>query len=293
VRAAGFGTSAESGIGPPIVGNEPVRWRGGTSMVHVFPSANANGAHFSALAGRRWNMRSRRLLASTTLVALVLGTGSIAVAKRQPKEPPSFPGAASFVSAVDNPFFPLPPGTTYSFSGVQDGVPTSDVMHVNRKTKEILGVDCTEVHDQAFENGVLVEDTLDWYAQDVDGSVWYFGEDTKELDAAGNVVSTEGSWQAGVNGAQPGVIMEASPQVGDLYFQEFSEGVAEDVAEVVSLDGSTCVAYGCFDGVLVTREWSPLEPNVVEEKSYASGIGFIRAETIKGGDEIEELVAIH
>ena len=237
-------------------------------------------------------MNGKQLALSTGIIALLIGVGSTAFAKTQPKAPPTFPGVANFVSGVDNPLFPLPPGTTYSFTGEADGVPTSDVMHVNRKTKQIFGVDCTEVHDQAFASGVLVEDTLDWYAQDADGNVWYFGEDTKELDANGAVISTEGSWQAGVSGAQPGIIMEASPQVGDFYFQEYSKGVAQDVAEVVSLDGSTCVPDGCFDGLLVTKEWSQLEPNVVEQKYYASGIGFIRADTIKGGDETEGLASI-
>jgi hypothetical protein len=237
-------------------------------------------------------MNGKLLLVATASIGLVLGMGSPAFAKRQPKAPPPFPGAAGFVSAVDNPLFPLPPGTTYSFTGQQDGIPTSDVMTVNRKQKQVFGVDCTEVHDQAFANGILVEDTLDWYAQDIDGNVWYFGEDTKELDANGNVISTQGSWQAGVNGAQPGIIMEASPQLGDFYYQEFSQGVAQDVAQVVSLDGSTCVSYGCFDGLVVTKEWSQLEPNVVEQKYYASGIGFIRADVIKGGAETEGLASI-
>jgi hypothetical protein len=237
-------------------------------------------------------VRTKRPLAWTSLAALVLAFQSNAVARRQPKGPPPFPGSANFVSGVDNAFFPLPPGTTYSFTGTKDGIPTSNQTYVTHQKKRILSVDCIEVHDQAFENGVLAEDTFDWYAQDVDGNVWYFGEDTKELDPSGNVTSTEGTWQAGVNGAQPGIIMEANPGVGDLYFQEFAQGVAEDVAQVVSLDGSACVPYGCFEDLLVTKEWSQLDPTAVEKKYYASGVGFIRSETVKGGDEATELVGI-
>src|SRR5262245_43612043 len=164
----------------------------------------------------------------------------------------------NFVDRVDNKFFPLTPGTTYFYEGEKEGVPSSDVFIVTHQTQRIAGVRCTVVKDRAYENGVLVEDTIDWFAQDTDGNVWYFGEDTKELDANGNVISTEGSWQAGVNGAQPGIIMEAQPRVGDRYQQEFLVGVAEDMARVSSLNKSATVPYGSFDDLLLTRESSPL-----------------------------------
>lgn len=120
----------------------------------------------------------------------------------------------AFVSRVDNKFFPLTPGVTYFYQGEKEGVPTTDEFIVTHQTQQIAGVKCTVVRDRAFENGILVEDTIDWFAQDTDGNVWYFGEDTKELDANGNVISTEGSWLAGENGAQPGIIMEAHPRIG-------------------------------------------------------------------------------
>lgn len=197
-----------------------------------------------------------------------------------------------FVTNVTNEFFPLEPGTRYFYEGSKDGTPTRDEVHVMHRVTTILNVDCTTVHDRAFEDGVLVEDTFDYYAQDRSGNVWYFGEDTKELDEQGRVVSTEGTWRAGVNGAAPGLIMEAHSQPGDLYYQEMAAGVGEDQATVRSLNSSTCVPYGCFDHVLRIRETNRLEPGVVDQKYYAKGIGFIRSDMIAGGDEHDALVRI-
>ena len=197
-----------------------------------------------------------------------------------------------FVREVDNDFFPLTPGTTFVYEGTKDGVPTRDAMHVTKRTIRILNVDCTIVHDRNFEEGVLVEDTFDYYAQDRSGNVWYFGEDTRELDEQGRVTSTEGSWRAGVNGAAPGLIMEAHPKPGDVYYQEMLVNVAEDMASIRSLTASTCVPYGCFDHVLRTREGSRLEPDVVDQKDYARHLGLIREDTLAGGDEHMALVRI-
>ncbi len=208
------------------------------------------------------------------------------------QQAPDLPAPEDFVSVIDNKFFPLIPGTIFFYEGTTDGVPTSNETLVTRQTRKILGVTTTVVHDRVYEDGVLVEDTFDWYAQDVDGNVWYFGEDSKELDRDGNVISTAGSWEAGVNGAQPGIIMEADPRVGDRYQQELAEGVAEDMARVLSLDEFACVTYGCFDDLLVTREWSPLERGVAEDKYYAEDVGFILGIMVKGGDERTELVRI-
>ena len=197
-----------------------------------------------------------------------------------------------WVSEVTNPYFPLRPGTTFHYEGTSEGVSTFDDTAVTRETKVILGVICTVVQDDAHEGGILVESTLDWYAQDLNGNVWYFGEYSKRLDPQGNVISTEGSWEAGVNGAQQGIIMEAHPRVGDKYNQEFSSGVAEDKAQVLSVNKATCVIHGCYDDLLLTKEWSPLEKNVTEHKYYAPGVGFIRIEMVKGGEERSELVRI-
>jgi len=198
----------------------------------------------------------------------------------------------NFVSKIDNPYFPLRPGTTFTYRGETEGVPTRNVTIVTNDTKVILGVTTTVVHDQVYENGVLAEDTFDWYAQDKAGNVWYFGEDTKELDENGNVISTEGTWEAGVNGAEPGIVMEANPKKGDKYQQEFAADVAEDMAQVVGFVDSFCVSYGCFNNVLVTKEWTPLERGVVENKYYAKGVGFIYGVMVKGGDEQIELVRV-
>jgi len=198
----------------------------------------------------------------------------------------------NFVGVIDNKYFPLTPGTTFIYRGETEGLPTRNETYVTYDTKVILGVTTTVVHDQAFEEGVLVEDTFDWYAQDVDGNVWYFGEDTKELDENGDVISTEGSWEAGVDGAEQGIIMLADPKKGDRYQQEIAPDVAEDMAQVVGFEESFCVSYGCFEDVLVTKEWSPLERGVVENKYYAKDVGFIFGVMVKGGDEQSELVRI-
>lgn len=206
---------------------------------------------------------------------------------------PSLPDPEDFVSVIDNPYFPLDPGTTYYYEGESDGEPMTDEMYVTHDTIEILGIECVVVHDQVFDaDGYLAEDTYDFYAQDVDGNVWYMGEDTEELDHDGNVLSTEGTWRAGVDGAEPGLIMEADPKVADHYRQEYLKGEAEDEAKVVSLDESLDIAYGSFDELLLTKEWTPLEVGVAEGKYYAAGIGFIYSEVTHGGDEVLELVDV-
>ena len=205
---------------------------------------------------------------------------------------PAASSPAGWAGEVTNPYFPLHPGTTFHYEGETDGIPTSDDMAVTHDVKVITGVSCTVVRDRVYTNGVLSEDTFDWYAQDTDGNVWYFGEDTKELDPDGHVISTEGSWQAGVNGAVAGIIMEAHPRVGDKYQQEFAVGVAQDMAQVASVNKSLCVAYGCFDDLLVTKEFTPLEKGVTEHKFYARGVGNIFEDVVKGGDEHSELVSV-
>lgn len=231
--------------------------------------------------------KKRFFILTTILLAMLLVSVSAAGAKPSLQLDPG-----NFVSVIDNPYFPLEPGTTFTYRGETEGTPTRNVTTVTSDTKVILGVTTIVVHDQAYEDGVLVEDTFDWYAQDKDGNVWYFGEDTKELDENGKVISTEGSWEAGVDGAEPGIIMEANPKKGDKYQQEFAADVAEDMAQVIGFEDSFCVRYGCFEDVLVTKEWTPLERGVVENKYYAPGVGFIFGEMVKGGDEQTELVRV-
>jgi hypothetical protein len=231
------------------------------------------------------------LLAAVGLLATALIAVSASSALAKPQSPTGI-SPANFVRHVDNEYFPLRPGTTYYYAGEKDGIPTTNEVFVTHETKVIMGVTTTVVHDNAYEDGVLNEKTIDWYAQDKQGNVWYFGEDAKELAPDGTVVSTEGSWQAGVSGAQPGIVMKGEPRVGDRYNQEVAPGVAEDKAQVLRVDASKCAPYGCFDEVLVTKEWTPLHPGIVERKWYAEGIGMIAGKMVKGGSEHTELVKI-
>jgi hypothetical protein len=190
---------------------------------------------------------------------------------------------ATFVEAVDNPYFPLAPGTLWVYEGSGDAEGETDTVEVLTETRTVMGVVCTAVRDVVSMDGEPVEVTEDWYAQDADGNVWYFGEETAEYEN-GEVVSTAGAWEAGVDGAQPGIIMPAEPQVGVTYRQEFYAGEAEDMAKAVEIGASATVPQGSFTDVLVTEDWTPLEPEVAERKSYAPGLGLVREEQVRGGD---------
>lgn len=233
------------------------------------------------------NWTSRLLLPAFAFSAglvLHLGCSSSTIIK-PPSELPDF------VATVDNPFFPLTPGTVFRYEGQTGGHDEINTVTVTSDTKEILGVTCTVVADSVWIDEELVEVTLDWFAQDVDGNVWYMGEDSREIEN-GNVVSTEGSWEAGVDGATPGYIMLAHPEVGDQYRQEYYRGEAEDMARVTSLSESVTVPYGDFDGCLKTKEWSPLEPGASEYKYYASGVGLVLVEDGEGGSDRSSLVSV-
>jgi len=204
---------------------------------------------------------------------------------------PTFPGANQFVQTIDNRFLPLEPGTTFIYREKADGETNRDVVAVTNQTKTILGVETVVVRDTATDaKGDLVEDTLDWYGQDKAGNVWYFGEDTKEYKN-GHVATTKGSWQAGVKGAKPGIVMEANPHPGNTYRQECASGVAEDAAKVLRLGESVTVPFGTFHNVLVTKDYTLLD-STVEHKQYAPCIGFVRSEMVKGGKEVAVLVDV-
>ena len=190
---------------------------------------------------------------------------------------------ANFVATVDNPFFPLTPGTTVTYGGDEKIVVT-----VTSDTKLIVGVAATVVRDKVFVDGALEEDTTDWFAQDRQGNVWYFGEQTAEY-SDGKITSTKGSWTAGVDGAQPGVVMLAHPQIGDAYRQEYFKGEAEDMASVTAVTGKITVPAGAYSDILVTEEWTPLEPDVRERKTYGRGVGLVEIRRIKGGSELIQL----
>jgi len=191
-----------------------------------------------------------------------------------------------FSARVDNPWFPLPRGTTYVYEGSKDGEPGRDVVTVTRRTTTIAGAPCAVVSDRLYLRGRLAERTTDWYTQDRLGNVWYFGEQTAELDRNGRVTSTEGSWQAGVDGARPGIFMPARPRVGASFRQEFLRGHAEDHFRIIGLVGMAT------KNALLTREWTPLEPEVVDHKLYVRGVGEVLEETARGGREHFELVSV-
>jgi len=198
---------------------------------------------------------------------------------------------SNFVAQITNPYLPGIPGTAFHYrSETPEGVEIN-VVRYTRRTKQILGVTVTVIRDQVFLNGELTEDTRDWEAQDKDGNVWYFGEDTKELEN-GKVVTTEGSWEAGVNGAQPGIIMLAHPKTGLTYIQEDAPDVAEDRGKALSLKAKVSVPFGSFDHCLQTLEWSLLELGVRDHKFYCPGIGMVKEASPKHGHITSELFAI-
>jgi hypothetical protein len=181
----------------------------------------------------------------------------------------NFPGGP-----VTNPFFPLAVGSVRTYEKMTDEGLEQVVVEVTADTKVILGVTCVVVRDTVTLDGEVIEDTFDWFAQDMDGNVWYLGEDSKEYED-GMVVSTEGSWEAGVDGALAGIIMWGAPVVGTTYRQEFYEGEAEDMGTVIALDAMVTVPWGAFAGCLETEDFTPLEPGHVEAKYYAPGIGLV------------------
>lgn len=198
---------------------------------------------------------------------------------------------ANFSNVVDNRYFPLKPGTTYTYTGIKDGQPSRTTVVVTHRTRRIAGVTCVVVRDTLKVRGRLAERTIDWYAQDRAGNVWYFGESSHDYKN-GKLVTTQGSWEAGVRGARPGIIMEAHPRVGDTYGQEHLSRVAADHAAVVSLSRLVRVPYGSFRSALMTREWSPLEPGVVEHKFYVSGVGNVYTVMVKGGSDRDSLARV-
>ncbi|HTG16409.1 MAG TPA: hypothetical protein VK747_14260 [Blastocatellia bacterium] len=195
---------------------------------------------------------------------------------------------ANFVEGITNPLFPMTPGTTFVYRGGGEDVRVT----VTDRTKVILGVKCVVVRDVVTASGQVVEDTEDFFAQDVQGNVWYFGEIVQDFEN-GELVSLAGSFKAGVNGAKPGIIMRATPRVGDVYRQEFLLAEAEDVAEVLSLTASAMVpAASCTNDCLITKETTPLEPGVVENKYYARGVGFILQVDPETGERLELIEVI-
>ena len=245
----------------------------------------------------------RRVLAAAAGVAAALTVSACGTETPAPAPRPAATSAAASSTAVyapvidpaafrptgDHPLFPLRPGLRWEYRSARpDGVETT-VVTVTGKTKTIMGVSCAEVRDTVTVDGALKEDTLDWYAHQHDGTVWYFGEDTKEYED-GKVSTTKGSWVAGVDGALPGIVMPAHPRVGDHYRQEFYPGEAEDMADVLATAERATVPTGAYHGVLKTKDYTPLEPEVLEHKYYAPGVGPVLTVDVAGGGTRDELV---
>jgi hypothetical protein len=200
------------------------------------------------------------------------------------------PPASEFSARVDNEWFPLKPGTRYVYIGEKDGKPARDVVTVTHLTKTIDGVPCVVVHDRLYLRGRLGERTTDWYSQDAQGNVWYFGEDTAELDEHGRVTSRSGTWMTGVHGAEPGIYMPAHPRLGQSGRQEYYKGQAEDHFKVIGLFPT--VAGRRTRNAVLTQEWTPLEPGTIDHKLYVRGIGIVLEQTERGSSERAELVSV-
>ena len=241
-------------------------------------------------------MRQRTGLAAIVVALLVVTSAGVAGAgartgdRRAPGggyEPTIRP--ADFGGPIDNPYLPLVPGARSVYTVTTPEGPEQIVVEVTNDTRKILGISTVVVHDVATKDGQVIEDTFDWYAQDAAGTVWYFGEDTTSYK--NGAASTAGSWEAGVNGAQPGIVMKAHPRVGAAYRQEYLRGTAEDRARVLSVDASASVPFGTYERSLVkTKDITDLEPDLVEHKYYARGIGAVLEVDVRGGSERVELV---
>jgi hypothetical protein len=237
-----------------------------------------------------------RAVLAVGVASTLIGVGSASVARTIParaQTPRSIKSGAGrgwpatlspsdFVARVDNPWFPLKPGSKYRYRGNKEGTRMTDVVKVTHRTKWILGVKTTVVHDVVRMHGRREEVTNDFYAQDCHRNVWYFGEATKELDRHGNTISTEGSFKAGVDGARAGVYISGHPKVGQSARQEFYKGHAEDHFKVLDRNVRVSVPYVTSRHALRTKEWTPLEPNVLDNKYYVRGVGSVREVAVKG-----------
>ena len=237
--------------------------------------------------------RTRTLLFALSLLAACGSSG--APQFTDPAEPEfavALFGATSAI--VNNPYFPLRPGNTWTYQVETDEGVETIVVEVQESTREVAGVVCAIVRDRVFLDGLLIEDTHDWYAQDLDGNVWYMGEQVVnyEYDDEENVIATddEGAWETGVDGALAGILMKATLIPGDSYRQEFLVGEAEDMGAIVALDVLVLLADGSSHICLQTRDWNPLEPDEPHEfKYYAHGIGLVVEETVDGEERAELL----
>src|SRR5881396_4280885 len=238
-------------------------------------------------------MSKRFLIPSVATVVGALMAGGAEVSNARASTPDYEPvlDPANFVAVIDNPYFPLPIGRTLVYEGIKDGQTQVDTVTVTDQTKVLEGITARAVSDISTHDGALLEKTLDWYAQDKQGSVWYLGEDTTAYLTNGKT-DTSGSWQAGVHDAEPGIIMEANPQIPDAYRQEFLAGQAEDTAWVVERGGTVTVPYGKLRNTLKTLEATRIEPGSYDLKVYAPGIGIVLEQSLSGPPEVASLVSV-
>jgi hypothetical protein len=222
------------------------------------------------------------------LLSLAVGVAVLAAANDDARYEPHIE-PATFSTAITNPYLPLRPGTRWTYEGqTEDGLERK-VVEVTDETRMVMGVRCVVVHDVVTLDGQVHEETVDWFAEDRSGAVWNFGEATRKRRADGSFTPA-GSWEAGVGGALPGVVMPARPAPGGPYRQEYLPGEAEDMARVLTVTETLRVRFGFFQDVLVTRDWSPLDPGVVEHKHYAAGVGLVREEAVEGESSRVDLV---
>jgi hypothetical protein len=225
-----------------------------------------------------------------TAAAIGPSGGTVIKSGAGPGWPKSLHGS-DFVRHVTNPWFPLKPGSVYRYRGVKEGEAMVDVMRPTHRTKTVLGVKTTVVHDVVFMHGKPREVTDDYYAQDKRGNVWYFGEDTKELTASGHVTSREGSFLAGRKGARAGLFFPAHPNRGVTARQEFFKGHAEDHFKVLDRRAHVSVPFVSSKKAVRTKEWTPLEPKTLDNKYYVRGIGTVREIAVKGPQERLSLIS--
>jgi hypothetical protein len=224
----------------------------------------------------------KQVVIGITVTLGVLVSSGAAVAQTPPMPPPG-----DFVSRIDNPYFPLVPPKILVYTGVKDGQARRSAFTITPLTKKILGVNTRVISDNVTTAaGIPIEVTLDYFAQDRAGNVWYFGEDSYDF-VKGHFERSNGSWRAGVDGATAGVVMLAHPKVGDSYQQEHYAGHAEDEAKVIGFVDSVTVPKGTYHHVLVTEDTTPLSPGDVDHKFYAPGVGFIQSKAVNAAEHVE------
>jgi hypothetical protein len=237
-------------------------------------------------------------LAAAAIASLAAGCGTAAAhhdaaaAAARVAPPPALPAARDFARTIDNPWFPLKPGTVLTYTGEDEGTPARDVLRVTHRTKRIQGIRATVIDDRVYKRGRLAERTHDYYAQDRRGNVWYLGEDTATLKPNGQVESREGTFRAGRDGARAGIFMPAHPKPGDGGWQEYFVGHAQDRYRILNRHSVVRTPAARSRRAMLIRETTPLEPGVVDHKIYVRGIGTVREETVRGGNERYRLISI-